>query len=71
MLFLVADFTFELADFLFKGGDFVFGRLSDAVSNIDSSVVFLDFVGAFSFLLFVKLVRCELLSTQVLSNFSQ
>jgi len=46
----VFDFSFELSDFSGEDGDFGFGVVSGDGGSGDSSVVFVNFVFAFSFL---------------------
>lgn len=47
---LVSDISFDGLDFSLQGGDFGFSVGDGGGGNIDSSVVFVDFVFAFSFL---------------------
>lgn len=68
---LVSDFTFEGSNFSLQCGDFTLSGGDGGGGDIDSSVVLIDFVGAFSFLFRVDSVSLLLLDDQVLSNFSQ
>jgi hypothetical protein len=58
---LVSDFSFNLGDFSLQGGDFSFGDGDGGGGDVDSSLVLVDFGGAFSFLFAVDSVGLLLL----------
>lgn len=65
--FLVFDVLLELSDLLAEGGDFLGGFSNFVGSEIDSSVVLVDFGFTVNFVLSVLLVSFLLLEDEVFS----